>query len=266
MALSSQFALQKVFKVYGFDIDTDQLVLTLKKMKDTSFTNGSETVWVTGSDSRIASFDHSKTAMIAGSSALVAADLLAAQTGNDVQNLTSSVLYEHIEELTITSNVAHTTYTATGTAGSEIGFAYILDVNGDSIATLTQDASATPTKFAYTPGTKSIAFANSAYADGTKVRVAYFPTAANLKRIYSESTSFSKTLRIVAICQMKDACRDKIVMGQLRAAKGKISGAFEWSLTDGGEATAHNFECEFLEACDSDLQWEYLIVDPDELT
>jgi hypothetical protein len=35
MALSSQFALQKVFSVFGYDIDTGELILTLKKMKET---------------------------------------------------------------------------------------------------------------------------------------------------------------------------------------------------------------------------------------
>ena len=32
MALSSQFAMQKVFKIRGFDIDTGRQVLTLTKM------------------------------------------------------------------------------------------------------------------------------------------------------------------------------------------------------------------------------------------
>jgi len=266
MALSSQFALQKVFSIFGYDIDTGELVLTLKKMKETSFTNGQETVWVTGSDSRIASFDHSKTAMISGASALVSDELMAVQTGTDVQTLTASTLYEYEEVVTVGTNTALTTYTATGTAGSEIGFAYVLDANGTSIATLTQDASATPTKFTYTPGTKTLTFATGAYTTGTKIRVVYKPTAATLKKMSSGSQTFAKTLRIVADCKMKDACNDKIIYGQLKADKGKISGAFEWSLTDGGEATVHNFECEFLESCDEDTLWTMLIVDPDDLS
>lgn len=266
MALSNQFAMQKVFSVKGFDIETGELLLTLKKMKETTFTNGQETVWVTGSDSRIASFDHSKTAMLSGASALISDELLALQTGEDVKNLSASTLFEYEDTLTITSNVATTTYTATGTAGAEVGFAYILDANGSSLATLTQDAAATPTKFTYTSGTKALTFFAGAYPDGTKVRVVYHPTASSLKKVQSGSQTFAKTVRIVADCKLKDACNDKIIFGQLKADKGKISGAFEWSLTDGGEATVHNFECEFLESCDDDILWELLIVDPDDLS
>jgi hypothetical protein len=267
MALSQTYGLQKVFNISGFDIDTGELILHLTKLKESTFTNGQETVWLSGgmSGSRIASFDHSKTAMIAGASAVVSDELMSIQTGTDVATLSASTLYQFTEVLTISSDAAVTTYTATGTAGEEIGFAYILDTNGDKLATLTQDAAATPTKFTYTPGTKALAFATG-YTDGTKVRVVYKPTAASLKHMQSNSQTFAKTVRIVADCLLKDVCRDKYVYGQIQADKGKISGAFEWSLSDAGEATVHNFECEFLESCTSEKLWDFYIVDPDDLT
>lgn len=268
MALSQTYGLQKVFNIRGYDIDTGALVLNLTKLKESTFTNGQETVWLSGgqANTRLASFDHSKTAMISGSSAVVSDQLITLQTGTDVATLTSSTAYRHSEVLTISSNTAVTTYTATGTVGSEVDFAYILDTNGDISATLTQDAAATPTKFSYTPGTKTLTFATGAYTNGTKVRVVYNPTAASMKHMQSNSQTFAKTVKIEADCLLKDVCRDKYVYGQIQSDKGKISGAFEWSLSDSGDATVHNFECEFLESCASEKLWDFYIVDPDDLT
>jgi hypothetical protein len=268
MALSNTYALAKVFNIRTYDIDTGKMNLSLKKLKETTFTNNSDTVWVTGGQAgtRLASFDMGKTATIAGASAVVSDELISIQTGTDVATLTNSTLFRYEDVLTISSNVAITTYTATGTAGSEIEFAYILDANGDKVETLTQDASATPTKFTYTPGTKVLTFHTGAYTNGTKVRVVYNPTASSMKHMQSNSQTFAKTVKVEADCLLKDVCRDKYVYGQIQADKGKISGAFEWSLSDGGEATVHNFECEFLESCTSEKLWDFYIVDPDDLT
>ncbi len=269
MALSSQYALAKVFNLRGYSKADDSLILSLKKLKETTFTNDQTTNYVTGGQAgaRLAAFDMSKKATIAGSSALVSDELMAVQTGTAVETLTSSTLFRWEDTLTISSNVATTTYTATGTAGSEIGFAYILDANGATIAKLTQDASATPTKFSYTPGTKTLTFATGAYTNGTKVKVVYNPTASTMKHMESNSQTFSMTLRIEADCLLKDACTDQYVRGQLQAEKGKFSGAFEWSLTDGGEATVHNFECELLEDfCGEEKIWDFYIVEDSALS
>ncbi len=268
MALSNTYALAKVFNIRTYDIDTGEMNLSLKKLKETTFTNNSDTTWVTGGQAgtRLSSFDMRKTATISGASAVVSDELISIQTGTDVVTLSNSTLFRHEDILTISSNVATTTYTATGTAGSEIEFAYILDANGDKVETLTQDASATPTKFTYTPGTKALTFHTGAYTNGTKVRVVYNPTASSMKHMQSNSQTFAKTVKVEADCLLKDVCRDKYVYGQIQADKGKISGAFEWSLSDGGEATVHNFECEFLESCASEKLWDFYIVDPDDLT
>jgi len=269
MALSSQYALAKVFNLRFYDIDTGRLAVSLRKMKETTFTNNQETVYVTGgqANSRLCSFDMSKTATISGASALVSDELMAAQTGTAVETLTSSTLYRHEETLTITSNVATTSYTATGTAGSEIEFAYIVDSNGATAAVLTQDASATPTKFTYTPGTKALTFATGAYTNGTQVKVIYNPTASTMKHMQSNSQTFSKTFRLEADCLLKNACTDQYVLGQIQAEKAKIAGNFEWSLTDGGEASVHNFECELLEDfCGTEKIWDFYILEESALS
>lgn len=264
MALSSQWILGKVFNIRGYSKTTDQLVLSLKKMKETTFTNDQTTTYVTGgpSGARLSSFDTSKIATFSGASAVVSDELMAAQTGTAVETLTNSTLYRFEETLTITSNAAVTTYTATGTAGSEIDFAYIVDSNGSTTAVLTQDAAATPTKFSYTPGTKTLNFFAGQYANGTQVKVVYNPTASSMKHVQSNSDTFSMTLRIEADCLLKDACSDQYVLGQLRADKGHISGAFEWSLTDTGEAAVHNFTCELLEDfCGAAKIWDFYILE-----
>lgn len=259
---TTQYALQQVFKIRGYDIKTGELVLELNKLTESTFTNGQETSFALGANnSQVASFDHSKTAMISGASSEIVDGLLVAQLGSEMEELTDSTDVEFAEVLTLATDKATTKYIATGVAGEEIKYAYVLDANGAVIETLTQGDLAETGVFAYATETKEVTFNAGDYPDGTRIRVVYYPTLASGKKIQNLTTNFSKTLRVVADVFMKDVCSDQLVMGQMKADKGKVSGAFEWSLTNGGDPTAHNFECTFLESCLDNKLWDLVVYD-----
>lgn len=265
---TTQYGIQKVFNIRGYDIATGELVLSLKNLTESTFTNGQETVYLTGgrANAQAASFDHSKTAMITGASSRIDDGLLAAQLGQDFETLSNTTEIEFEEILVVASDAATTTYTATGTADAEIGFVYVLNANGDTTDTLTQAAAAAAGVFAYTPGTKALAFNATDLADGTRIKVIYKPTASSAKKITNFTTNFSKTLRITADALLKDVCTDQLVSGQIRSDKGKIMGAFEWSLSSAGDPTVHNFECTFLETCGTEKLWDFYVYDEDDFS
>jgi len=261
-----ELGIQKVMKIRVEDITTGELKLELRRLQESVFTNGQETVFLTNGDgSNAASFDHTKVASISGSNTRVSGDLLALQVGSAVDKLTGSTLYEQREVVTIDTLKATTKYVATGTADKEIKFIYLLDSNGNKTGdALTQAATAGAGVFSYDTGTKAITTVGT--ADGDKFLVLYFPTASTLEKISNITTNVSYSGKIVADCIFKDVCNDQIVFGQIVADKGHIAGGFEWNLSEGGSPALHSFQVDFLETCDENKLWDLLIVDESNLS
>jgi hypothetical protein len=247
-------------KIRLYDILTGEMKAELRKLNESTFTNGQETVFLTNGDgTNVASFDHTKSASIGGANSRISGDLMALQVGKDVETLTNSTEIEYPETLTISSNSCVTKYTATGTVGAEIKFAYILDSNGSKIETLEQAAVTAAGKFAYASGTKTIT--TTGLTDGTKIRVIYYPTVATAERIQNITTNVSATCRVVAEILFKDVCTDTTVYGQMSAQKGHVSGEFEYSLSEGGSPAIHNFKVDLLENCGDNELWKIDIFD-----
>ena len=245
-------AMQKVMKVRGYNTVTDKMELVLKGLKDATFTNGKEVTYVTKDNVKIASFDFGSMASISGSSAYIQDDLLAAQLGADIQELASTTEIRHQEILTVDTLTAVGDKVATGTANSEVKFAYVLNSDGThSNEVLTQAAVAGASAFSYASGTNTYTFVG--IADGTKVEVAFYPTTTLARKISNITSNFTKTLRIEADVLFKDVCTDTLQYGQIVAEKGKVAGEFEWATTEGGEPSTHNFAVEFLSDCDDKM-------------
>jgi len=261
-----ELGIQKVMKIRLYDITTGEMMATLKRLQESTFTNGQETVFLTNGDgSYAASFDHSKMASISGANSRISGDLVSLQVGGDIESLTTTTVISHEEVLTVTGNSATTTFTATGTADAEIKFAYVLDENGNRTEVkLTQAAVVGANAFTYDTATKKIT--TTALVDGDKISVTYNPTASKAERISNLTTNVSATVRVVADCLFKDVCNDQLVYGQIQAEKGHIEGAFEWSLSEGGNPSMHNFKVDFLETCDENKLWDLIIYDKADLT
>lgn len=262
-----KLAMQKVMRIRGYNITTGQLELVLKGLKESTFTNGKESVYVTRDNVKVASFDFGASASISGSSAFIQEDLLSAQLGSDVEVLTNTTLIPIYETLTVDgSNQAVGTKTATGTAGSEVKFAYILDTDGnpDYTDVQEQDALVADGKFTYDSGTNTYTF-HTDIVEGTLVEVKIFPQTSTSKRVKSDTTTFTKTLRLEAEIIFKDVCTDQVVYGMIVAEKGKIMGEFEWAMSEGGEPSVHNFTAEFLETCIENKLYDVFIYDKEDM-
>lgn len=258
--MSFNLAMQKVMIIRGYDAD-DKMVLSLKGLKESTFTNGKESTYVTRDNVNVASFDFGSMASISGSSAFIQSDLLAAQLGADEETLTNTTEVRKVETVVVgATNTALTKFTATGDADEEIGYAYVLD----SDIVLTQAAVAGAGTFSYASGTKTLTF-HTDITEGTKIEVAYFPTASTATKVSHVTTNFTKTLRLEAEILFKDVCNDELVLGYLVAEKGKITGEFEWNLTEGGDPAVHNFSATFLETCDANKLFELIVYDEEDM-
>jgi len=258
-------AMQKVMKIRGYNVTTGEMELVLKGLKESTFTNGKESTFVTVDNVKIASFDFGSNAMISGSSAYIQDDLLAAQLGTDVETLTDTKEISFNEILTVSaSNSATGSKVATGTADAEIKFAYILDADGSKVSTLTQGATASAGVFTYDSATKVFTF-HTDVLEGTKVEVKYYPNTTTAKRISNITTNFTKTLRLEAEILFKNVCDDQLVYGMIVAEKGKIAGEFEWNMTEGGDPSVHNFTADFLGTCIENKLFDVYIYDKEDM-
>jgi len=263
----ADYGLQRVLKIRGYDKISGELKMELTKLQESTFENNQSTAYLTnGNGTPVASFDHTKTAMISGANTRISEDLLVAQTGKDKVVLTNTTDIEYKDILTLASDVATGFASAIGTLNDEVKFAYVLDANGYRIETLTQAVAASVTEFAYVTGTKVFTFDTGTYQDGTKVEVIYFPTTSTADKFTSFSETFSATYRIVCDALFKDVCNDQIVNGQIVAEKGHVMGEFSWNLSEGSDPAIHNFSVEFLEDCNEEKLWDIFIYSTDNMS
>ena len=166
--------------------------------------------------------------------------------------------------LTVASNAAVTTYTALGTAGAEIKYAYVQNTDGTLGEVLTQDSIVGSATFTYTPGTKTITFDAGELANGAVVVVYYnVTTAADTITFTSYTDLFSKSVKMVASTLVRDLCDNLDYAAQLIFEKGKLSNTFNLEVTADGEPAIHNFSIEALKPCDSTELWKLIMYDAD---
>jgi len=266
---SSKYGLQQVFKITLFDIATGQAYVQLEDMKESKFTVGQETTYATGGRGapKLIGFDHSKTAMISGSNGLITDGLILVQTGSDVSELTNSTGITYTDMITTTvADEATTKYKATGTVGAEIEFVYLQNKDGSLGSKFAQAATVAAGKFAYAPLTKKITFNTGSVPVGSNLVVFYKPTVASAKEIISYTDVFSKSVKVVADCLLRDACTKSDYQGQIVFEAGKVKGGFEWNVSEKGEPTAQAFEVEALKPCNGTELWKMFVYDDGDLS
>ena len=140
---------------------------------------------------------------------------------------------------TVNGATVITDATATGTAGKEIGYIKVLAANGSVAKTYEQGATASATKFAYDPTTKTITLptGEGAIATGTNIVYAYERTVSGTK-VTDPSDTFSETREVWIHCFGKDACDNEFYIA-IYIPRADFSG--EFSLELGGDQVVHNF-------------------------
>lgn len=249
----AQYGIQKVLKLRGYDITTDEPKIFLKFLKDLTLANGQESVALTQNGTPLTHFDHSQSLTLEGSSSTIDEGLMALQFGKDLEILIDSTEVRISEVLTVDSDATATTATATGTVGEELKFIEVLDANGTQVSILTQAVLLIAGTFTVTG--KNIAFFASEIADNTKVRVHYYPTIASVRKLQKLGTNGSATLRWECEAVFKDVCSSEEVLGLILIPKGHLLGAFSWALSEGGDPAVHDFSLVAEKTCDDEELW-----------
>jgi len=261
----AQYSIQKVPLVIGRDKITKEPKLTLRRLKDLTFTNGSETVALTQDGTPLTHFEHSKTFGMAGTNATIDDFLMSAQLGTDVEVLVDTEEIKITEVLTVTViDTATLSFSPTGTAGSELLWAELLDTNGSTASKFEQAATVSAGKFTVT-GT-ALAFETGEAPVGSKIRVSYYPTAASARKIKNIATNYVTSLDWDVHCRFKDVCSSEEVKGYIHVPSGFLSGAFEWATAEGSDPAIQNFELMAEKTCADDELYTVYFYSEDDLS
>ena len=269
---TSKFAVQQIFVVDAFNLDTGALIARFEDLKNSTLNNNGTVVYAQGGvgNPKIIGFSHSKESTLEVESAVITGGALGIQTGSGLIDLTESKDIPFDEVVIAASGdpgtEATTTYTATGVTGKEIGFAYVLNTDGTVKKTLTQDTSATAGKFAYATAGKKLTFAEGDVAVGDKVLVVYYPTAATAYQISNSTEVFAQNVRLHCKTMFRDTCTGKDYVGVLVMYKAKAGEEWSLELSADGDPAVHAISFEALKSCESPVLWDIFIYDTDDLS
>lgn len=237
--------------------NADAFICTLDELQNAKIANTQDKTDITGKSGRkLNSLKKNKAVVVSGTNGMVSGGLLELQTGGAFKNMDAAPVRWR-EYLTINSNAATTGYKAVGTTGNEIETVYIKNEDGTIKEKLTQDATAGKGKFTYTPTTKTLAFEESAYADGTEILV-YYTRNIKASVLENNSDAYSKKCKLYINATGEDKCNN-LYRIQFYIPRADFSGNFDFELGD--NQTVHAFEAESLAgACGMNgTFWTYTI-------
>lgn len=251
---TSTYAIQKVFTIRAFDLVTNECLAELKDLKDSNLSFGGELVYATGGvgNPKIAGFSHSNTAMLTATNALInfGASSLVLGATPIIGSTTKYVYTDVISPAGATPTTANTTYTAIGTAGSEIKFVYIQNSDGTLGTKLTQNGTVSAGKFTYTAGTKTLTFNSGDIPTGSKIVCFYNATLGSSSRTITKTTDLiPKQVKIVADTLVKDTCTGVEYGAQVTIWNAQTSPNMEMALSADGEPAVQGIEFEGLKNC-----------------
>jgi hypothetical protein len=266
---TTKYALQALFELKVFDLSTGEALVILDDLKETTWENNGEEVYSMGGrgNPKLIGFGHSKTSNLNTQNALITDGVLGFQSGTAMSTLTSTTVITYTDILTVGTNAATTTYTATGSVGAEIGFVYKLNSDGSLGTKYTQGATASGTGiFAYTFGTKALAFYSGDLASGDRIVCFYKPTIASAKKFTNATNVFAKNVKVIADGLFRNTCTGVDYAGQLVFYKAKASDGYSFTVTANGEPAVQSINFEALQSCSADTLWDLFVWDTTQVT
>lgn len=266
---TSKFAVQQIFVVDAFDLNDGSLITRFEDLKNSTLSNNGTVVYAQGGvgNPKIIGFSHSKESQLDIESAVITEGAIGIQTGSGVISLESTMLIPFDEVVVATdAGKATTTYTASGTAGSEIGFAYVLNEDGTVAKKLEQAATSSAGKFQYATATKSLEFESTDVPAGSKILVIYYPTITSAKQITNSTELFAKNVRLHCKTLFRDTCSGKDYVGMLVIYKAKAGEEWSLELSADGDPAVHSINFEALKSCESPTLWDIFIYDTDDIS
>lgn len=263
-----KFSMQQVFSILVRDPATKKIIGFSDTLKTSGLENTIELVYPTGSAGNVyvgGAWAHSRRATINVTDALFRTEIMAAQNGTEIVESAAGTpvnVVEH-EILEAKENKATLTYTALGTAGSEIGYAYLLDESGNRVKTLSQMTGAAKTgKFTY--ATKDISFFAGDVVDGSKVEVVYTrATAEGAQRMEVLSNGVPKLGLVTLFGVAADACTGELFKAQIDGV-GQIDGNWNLDVSADGDVATQDFKIEFIKRCDSNKLYDFTVYTDEE--
>lgn len=264
---TSKFAVQQIFVVDAFDLDDGSLITRFEDLKNSTLSNNGTVVYAQGGvgNPKIIGFSHSKESQLSIESAVITEGAIGIQTGSGVKSLTDATIIPFDEVLVATEEGVTTSYTAQGTAGSEIGFVYVLNDDGTVSKKLEQAAQAASGKFAYASESKKISFNAGEVPAGSKVLVIYNPKISSAKQITNSTETFAKNVRLNCKTLFRDTCSGKDYVGMLVIYKAKAGEEWSLELSADGDPAVHSISFEALKSCESPVLWDIFIYDTNDI-
>lgn len=266
---TSKFAVQQIFVVDAFDLNDGSLITRFEDLKNSTLSNNGTVVYAQGGvgNPKIIGFSHSKESQLDIESAVITEGAIGIQTGSGVAELSGTTLIPFDEVLTVTkADEVNTTYVASGTTGSEIKFAYLLNEDGTVAKTFVQADSIATGKFAYATTTKTLSFEAGELPVGSKILVIYYPTITSAKQITNSTELFAKNVRLHCKTLFRDTCSGKDYVGMLVIYKAKAGEEWSLELSADGDPAVHSINFEALKSCESPTLWDIFIYDTDDIT
>ena len=266
---TSKFAVQQIFVVDAFSLDDGSLLARLEDLKSSNLSNNGTVVYAQGGvgNPKIIGFSHSKESTLSIENAVITDGAMGIQTGSGVVTLTNTKDIPYDEVLTTSkADEANTTYTAQGTAGSEIKFAYLLNEDGTVSKTFEQASAVAANKFTYASSSKTIKFNDGDVPIGSKILVVYKPTISSAKQITNSTEVFAKNVRLHCKTLFRDTCSGKDYVGVLVIYKAKAGEEWSIELSADGDPAVHAISFEALKSCESPVLWDIFIYDTDDIT
>lgn len=267
---TSKFAVQQIFVVDAFDLDDGSLITRFEDLKNSTLSNNGTDVYAQGGvgNPKIIGFSHSKESQLSIESAVITEGAIGMQTGSGVVALTDTqdIPFDEVLVASAKADEVNTTYTANGTAGSEIGFAYLLNEDGTVAKKFTQAGAVAEGKFTYASATKTLAFNAGEVPQGSKVLVIYHPAISSAKKISNSTEVFAKNVRLHCKTLFRDTCSGKDYVGMLVIYKAKAGEEWSIDLSADGDPAVHAISFEALKSCESPVLWDIFIYDTDDIT
>jgi hypothetical protein len=235
------FTITSLETIHAYNRTTGVCELYLDELQEATIDNSEDTKDITGKGDRLLKqIKKNKATTVTGTSALICGDLMAAQTGSEVETPEGGVKVRKPDILDVAKGAKNvkTTFKAVGETGAEISSLCILTSNGALGKKFTQGAAVSADEFTYDPTTQVITLPTDIAKSGDLKIVAFYDYLADGSKVVNKSDIFGKTLKVYVDCIGTDVC-DNEYKCQFVIPRGQFSG--EFSISMGGDQTVEEF-------------------------
>jgi hypothetical protein len=262
MASIKKFSMQQVFEIGIFDIVTNEIEAYLEDVKTSGIEMSAEVTYAMGGRGNpyLVGFSHSRRATANVVNAVATTEIMALQSGQPVATGANKNVVKK-DVLKVAANKVTTSFTALGTAGSEIGVIYTL-VNGTPTTRYEQAGTLATGKFTYDSGTKVVTFFTGDLADDVEVVMYYnFTTDVTAQTIKYDSDKFAGNKKVIFFGLATDACTKEVFEAQFIFHNAKLSDSWSYDISADGDPIVQNLGIEAVKACGENTLVEVIIFD-----